>query len=160
MPCILVDSRRRFGKITTLVFRVDCWSRRYVRNVGTVYQCVCGGGSHFTRPNRNFLVSFDVFDSIFWRMVGSVFKYAITNFFQILTFWKFTITLTYRSYTVIPRLTSNPDNEFFGQRRFFRCFPDSANECFSGCARWHKAANMNGRAIPGAYLFRLCVCFG
>jgi hypothetical protein len=34
---------------------------------------------------------------------------------------------------------------------------DSANECFSGCARWHKAANMNGRAIPGAYLFRLYV---
>ena len=32
---------------------------------------------------------------------------------------------------------------------------DSANECFSGCARYHKAANMNGRAIPGAYLFRL-----
>ena len=35
---------------------------------------------------------------------------------------------------------------------------DSANEWFSGCARWHKAANMNGRAIPGAYLFRLYVC--
>jgi hypothetical protein len=35
---------------------------------------------------------------------------------------------------------------------------DSANECFSGCARKHKAANMNGRAIPGAYLFRLYVC--
>ena len=25
-------------------------------------------------------------------------------------------------------------------------------------AREHKAANMNGRAIPGAYLFRLYVC--
>jgi len=25
---------------------------------------------------------------------------------------------------------------------------DSANERFSGFARWHKAANMNGRAIP------------
>ena len=35
---------------------------------------------------------------------------------------------------------------------------DSANESFSGCARYHKAANMNGRAIPGAYLFRLYVC--
>jgi len=35
---------------------------------------------------------------------------------------------------------------------------DSANKCFSGCARYHKAANMNGRAIPGAYLFRLYVC--
>ena len=35
---------------------------------------------------------------------------------------------------------------------------DSANECFSGCACYHKAANMNGRAIPGAYLFRLYVC--
>jgi len=35
---------------------------------------------------------------------------------------------------------------------------DSANECFSGCTRQHKAANMNGRAIPGAYLFRLYVC--
>jgi len=34
---------------------------------------------------------------------------------------------------------------------------DSANECFSGCARYHKAANMNSRAIPGAYLFRLYV---
>ena len=37
---------------------------------------------------------------------------------------------------------------------FFRCFSDSANECFSGCVRQHKAANMNGRAILGAYLFR------
>jgi hypothetical protein len=35
---------------------------------------------------------------------------------------------------------------------------DSANECFSGCARYHKAANMNGRAIPGAYHFCLYVC--
>jgi hypothetical protein len=35
---------------------------------------------------------------------------------------------------------------------------DSANECFSGCARQHKAANMNGWAIPGVYLFRLYVC--
>jgi len=35
---------------------------------------------------------------------------------------------------------------------------DSANVCVSGCARQHKAANMNGRAIPGAYLFRLYVC--
>jgi hypothetical protein len=35
---------------------------------------------------------------------------------------------------------------------------DSANECFSGCARQHKAANMNVRAIPGAYLFRLYLC--
>jgi len=34
----------------------------------------------------------------------------------------------------------------------------SANEYFSGCARWYKAGNMNGRAIPGAYLFRLYVC--
>jgi hypothetical protein len=35
---------------------------------------------------------------------------------------------------------------------------DSANECFSRYARQHKTANMNGRAIPGAYLFRLYVC--
>ena len=35
---------------------------------------------------------------------------------------------------------------------------DLANECFSGCTCWHKAANMNSRAIPGAYLFRLYVC--
>jgi hypothetical protein len=35
---------------------------------------------------------------------------------------------------------------------------DSANECFSGCARQHKSANMNGWAIPGAYLFNLYVC--
>jgi len=35
---------------------------------------------------------------------------------------------------------------------------DSANECFSGCTRQHKTANMNGRAIPGAYLFRPYVC--
>jgi len=35
---------------------------------------------------------------------------------------------------------------------------DSANECFSGCARSHKAANMNDRDIPEAYLFRLYVC--
>jgi len=27
---------------------------------------------------------------------------------------------------------------------------DSTIECFSGCARQHKAANMNGRAVPGA----------
>jgi len=34
---------------------------------------------------------------------------------------------------------------------------DSANEYFSGCARYHKAANMTGRAIPGAEMntFRL-----
>jgi hypothetical protein len=25
---------------------------------------------------------------------------------------------------------------------------DSVNQCFSGCVRQHKAANMNGRAIP------------
>ena len=31
-------------------------------------------------------------------------------------------------YTVIPRLTSDPANEFFGQRRFFRCFLDSGKE--------------------------------
>jgi len=31
---------------------------------------------------------------------------------------------------VIPRLMSDPANE-----DFFRCFSDSANECFSGCAR-------------------------
>ena len=30
--------------------------------------------------------------------------------------------------TLIPRLTSDPANE-----DFFRCFLDSANECFSGC---------------------------
>jgi len=35
---------------------------------------------------------------------------------------------------------------------------DSANEHFSGCTCYHKAANMNGPAIPGAYLFRLYVC--
>jgi hypothetical protein len=45
------------------------------------------------------------------------------------------------------------------QTKFFSLFffLDSANECFSGCAREHKAANMKGRAIPGAYLFRLYV---
>jgi len=32
---------------------------------------------------------------------------------------------------------------------------DSANKCFSGCVRYH---NMNGRAIRGAYLFRLYAC--
>jgi len=36
-------------------------------------------------------------------------------------------------YTVIPRLTNM----------------DSANECFSGCAPYHKAVNVNGRDIPG-----------
>jgi hypothetical protein len=52
---------------------------------------------------------------------------------------------------------------FSANEEFFRWFwtrltnMDSANECFSGCAR-HKAANMKGRAIPGAYLFRLYVC--
>ena len=56
-------------------------------------------------------------------------------------------------YTVISRLTSDPANEF-SANEFFRCFwtrltnMDSANECFSGCARYHKAANMNGQAIP------------
>jgi len=44
--------------------------------------------------------------------------------------------------TVIPQLTSDPANEFFGQRRFFFAVfrtrltnMDSANVCFSGCAR-------------------------
>jgi len=32
-----------------------------------------------------------------------------------------------KMYTVIHRLTSDPANEFFGWRRFFRCFLDSAN---------------------------------
>ena len=32
------------------------------------------------------------------------------------------------SNTVIPRLTSDPANEFFGKRKFFRRFMDSANE--------------------------------
>ena len=53
---------------------------------------------------------------------------------------------------------SEPANEFLGNEDFFRCSLDSANECFSGCARQHKTANMNSRAIPGAYLFRLYVC--
>ena len=47
---------------------------------------------------------------------------------------------------------------FSANEDFFAVFSDSANECFSGSARYHKAANMNGRAIPGAYLFRLYVC--
>ena len=34
--------------------------------------------------------------------------------------------------TVIPRLTSDSANEFFDERRFFRCFLDSANEYGSG----------------------------
>ena len=39
-------------------------------------------------------------------------------------------------FTVIPRLTSDPANDFFRlTKNFFRCFLDSANECFSGCAR-------------------------
>ena len=43
--------------------------------------------------------------------------------------------------TVIPRLTSDPDNEFSANEYFFRRFwtrltnMDSANECFIGCAR-------------------------
>ena len=46
------------------------------------------------------------------------------------------------SYKVIPRLKSDPVNELFSTNEdFFRCFwtrltnMDSANECFSGCAR-------------------------
>jgi len=41
---------------------------------------------------------------------------------------------------VIPRLTSDPANEFFANEDFFAVFwtrltnMDSANECFSGCA--------------------------
>ena len=52
----------------------------------------------------------------------------------------------------------NFKGNFSANEDFYRCLLDSANECFSGCARYHKAANMNGRAIPGAYLFRLYVC--
>jgi hypothetical protein len=38
-------------------------------------------------------------------------------------------------------------------------FLDSANECLMDArANIRKAANMNGRAIPLAYLFRLSVC--
>jgi len=33
---------------------------------------------------------------------------------------------------VIPRLTSDPANEFFGYRRFFSLFLDSVNECGFG----------------------------
>jgi len=55
-------------------------------------------------------------------------------------FWIHTWSLKFHTLhshycTVIPRLTSDPANEFFDYRRFFRCFSDSANECFSGCAR-------------------------
>ena len=39
------------------------------------------------------------------------------------------------THTVIPRLTSDPANDFSANEDFFRCFLDSANECFSGCAR-------------------------
>ena len=65
---------------------------------------------------------------------------------------------------MIPRLTSDPANEFFANEDFFAVFwtrltnMDSANECFSGCACSHNTANMNGRAIPGAYLFHLYAC--
>ena len=62
-------------------------------------------------------------------------------------------------FTVIPLLTNFSANEdFFAVFRTRLTNMDSANECFSGCARYHKAANMNGRAILGAYLFRLYVC--
>ena len=62
-------------------------------------------------------------------------------------------------FTVIPLLTNFSANEdFFAVFRTRLTNMDSANECFSGCARYHKAANMNGRAIPGAYIFRLYVC--
>jgi len=37
--------------------------------------------------------------------------------------------------TVIPPLTSDPAKKFWANEDFFRCFSDSANECFSGCAR-------------------------
>jgi len=47
---------------------------------------------------------------------------------------------------------------FSANEDFFHRFLDSANKCFSGCARQHKGANMNSRAIPGAYLFHLYVC--
>ena len=50
------------------------------------------------------------------------------------------------------------NEDFFAVFRTRLTNMDSANECFSGCARQHKAANMNDRAIPGAYLFRLYVC--
>jgi len=37
--------------------------------------------------------------------------------------------------TVIPRLTSDLLTNFSANKDFFRCFSDSANECFSGCVR-------------------------
>jgi hypothetical protein len=40
----------------------------------------------------------------------------------------------YSACTVIPRLTSDPANKFSADEEF-PLFSDSANECFSGCAR-------------------------
>ena len=37
-------------------------------------------------------------------------------------------------HTVIPRLTSDPANDFSANEYFFYC-SDSTNECSSGCAR-------------------------
>jgi len=36
---------------------------------------------------------------------------------------------------LVPNYSDTSANEFFGWWRFFRCFSDSANECFNGCAR-------------------------
>ena len=55
--------------------------------------------------------------------------------------------------TLLANFSANED--FFQLLRTRLTNMDSANECFSGCAHSHKAANMNGRAIQGAYLFRL-----
>jgi len=58
------------------------------------------------------------------RFVGVIYLYNVKQ------------ELRSHSNTAIPRLTSDPANEFFRLTKiFFAVFSDSANECFSGCAR-------------------------
>ena len=48
---------------------------------------------------------------------------------------------------MIPWLTSDPANEFSAEEFFFGCFLDSANECFSGCARKHERSGHSTREV-------------
>jgi hypothetical protein len=68
-----------------------------------------------------------------------VFETSIQNYFDLTLracLFKYVTT-----YTVIPRLTSDPAKNFSANEEFFAGFwtrlknMDSANECFSGCAR-------------------------
>jgi hypothetical protein len=143
----LRDVRGR--SVMTRTFDYPCWILRIALPADLLKLC-------------NSVLGLQVVNSNF--VCDTILLWSLT-LFDFLKVWNVKIYIYI--YIYIYRYTSAkewPCQRIFRLSKIFRCFRtrltnmDSANECFSGCLRWHKAANMNGRAIPGAYLFRLYVC--